>query len=91
MQASIHASGGGCREAKPQTHTPPDQNPSHSPPEVPVTPWPGPEIPPVHAPEPEIPALPPDTFDPATPAGPEVVPDSAPEEYPIPGEAQKKR
>jgi hypothetical protein len=69
------------------THIPPDQNPAHSPPEVPVTPGPGPEIQPGYRPEPEIPALPPDTFDPGAPSGPEVVPDTSPEEIPVPGEA----
>lgn len=68
------------------THTPPDQNPAHSPPEVPVTPNPGPEIEPAYRPEPEIPSLPPDTF-PGGPLGPEVVPDTSPVEYPEPGEA----
>lgn len=69
------------------THIFPDQISAHTPPEVPVTPGPGPEIQPGYQPEPEIPALPPDTFDPGLPSGPEVVPDTSPEEIPVPGEA----
>ena len=69
-------------------HTPPpDQNPTHLPPEVPVTPLPGPEIQPAYWPEPEVPSLPPDTYDPETPQGPEILPDTSPPEYPVPGEA----
>ncbi|WP_088708941.1 hypothetical protein [Noviherbaspirillum denitrificans] len=66
-------------------HTTPGQNP----PEVPVTLPSGPEIQPAWQPEPEVPSLPPDTFDPGAPTGPEVVPDTTPAEVPDPGEARQ--
>ena len=66
-----------------------DPNRPQSPPEVPVTPMPAPEIEPSQRPEPEVPALPPDTFDPIGPQGPEIIPNPAPPEFPVPGEAAR--
>jgi hypothetical protein len=60
-------------------HTP-EFNPT-TPPEVPVTPAPAPEIQP-GTPTPEIPEPPPDPAEPDRPTGPEIQPDPAPPEYP---------
>lgn len=61
----------------PETH----ENPSHSPPEVPVTPNPAPEIAPSTQPEPEI-SPPLDPIAPSSPQGPEILPDAIPPEFP---------
>lgn len=61
------------------------QQPVRSPPEIPVTPNPEPEInEPVRAPE--IPSLPPEPGVPTGPQGPEIIPDPSPPEYPEPTE-----
>jgi len=59
----------------------PHENPSHSPPEVPVTPNPGPDIAPASRPEPEI-SPPLDPVSPSGPQGPEIQPDAIPPEFP---------
>lgn len=59
----------------------PGPDPVRSPPEVPVTPGPHPEIEPAYRPGPEVPE-PPDPGDPGGPRGPEIIPDPSPLEYP---------
>jgi hypothetical protein len=58
----------------------PDQNPAHSPPEVPSVPNPAPEIAPAPSPQPEIAPPSDDPGMPTEPQGPEIIPDPSPPE-----------
>ncbi len=58
----------------------PDQNPAHSPPEIPINPDPEPEIVPTPSPEPEIQEPAQDPGTPFDPGEPDITPGSTPPE-----------